>query len=313
MPPSERQGRVDRAAGAHLRQLLLRRGPYRDRWEAHAHDARRNQLSQAAVCQVIAAYLWETGDRDDTDRALSRKLKDRVSRALNGESLSLETLRWFEKAFQLSPHDAQRVHELYRGNLHPLTIIGAMPPPDPASGIRPLAHETTLLFEHHVIGRDGRPARHHTQQTIRSLVDGLASYQYRIDTPEAEVRVTRGGTAGQFYAIGHHYYAADITFPHSLRYGEERYLDYWTILHYSAPPAPEFRRGSHQRVEHLDMRVEFHQERLPRNLWWAEWSDYRDLRRGVVDREAVSLDEERSAHRYLEAIERTVVGFYWEW
>ena len=25
------------------------------------------------------------------------------------------------------------------------------------------------------------------------------------------------------------------------------------------------------------------------------------------------LDEEHSAHRYLEAIEHTVVGFYWEW
>ena len=313
MPPSEQQGRLQRAAGAHLRQLLLRQGPYRDRWEAHAHDVRRSQLSQAAICQVIAGHLWETGDRDETDHALSRKLKDRVSRALNGDGLSLQTLRWFEEAFALSPHDAQRVHELYRGNLHPLTIIGTMPPPGPASGIRPPVHETTLLFEHHVIGRDGLPARHHTQQTIRSVVDGLTSYQYRIDTAEAEVRVTRGGTAGQLYAIGHGFYAVDITFPHPLLYGEERYLDYWTLLHYSAAPEPEFRRGSHPRTEHLDMRVEFSPGKLPANLCWAEWSDYRDLRGGIVDAEAVRLDEERSAHRYLEAIERTVVGFYWEW
>ena len=27
----------------------------------------------------------------------------------------------------------------------------------------------------------------------------------------------------------------------------------------------------------------------------------------------VPLDEELSAHRYLEAIEHTVVGYYWEW
>jgi len=27
----------------------------------------------------------------------------------------------------------------------------------------------------------------------------------------------------------------------------------------------------------------------------------------------MTLDEEHSAHRYLDAIEHTVVGFYWEW
>jgi hypothetical protein len=27
----------------------------------------------------------------------------------------------------------------------------------------------------------------------------------------------------------------------------------------------------------------------------------------------IALDEELSAHRYLEAIEQTVVGYHWEW
>jgi len=61
------------------------------------------------------------------------------------------------------------------------------------------------------------------------------------------------------------------------------------------------------------MRVEFHEKKLPNRLWWAEWEDYRDLHRGIVEREEISLDEERSAHRYLEYIEHTVVGFYWGW
>lgn len=181
------------------------------------------------------------------------------------------------------------------------------------SGIRPPDHRTTLLFEHHYVGRDGLPVHHHSQQTIYSLVEGLTSYQYRFDTAEAEVRVKRGGTAGEAYPIGHGYYAIDINFPHPLEFGQSQYLDYWTNFHYSEAPLPEFRRGTHQRVEHLDMRVEFHRDKLPRQLWWAEWSNYIDIHRDVVEREDVTLDEERSAHKYLDAIEHTVVGFYWEW
>lgn len=313
MSPNERQLRGQRAAGLHLRLLLLRPGPYRDAWEEHAHGAPPDEIIQAAVCQVIADDLWEVGERDDTETDLPRRLKDRVYRALTGQGISLETLRWLKRAFRLSPHDAQRVDELYRGDIAPTTIIGQLPPPHPTSGIRPHEHETTLLFEHHVLGRDGLPSRHHSQQNIRALVDGMTSYQYRIDTPDADIRVRRGGTPGKIYAIGNDYYAVDITFPHPLHYGEQRYLDYWTIFHYSQPPPREFRRGTHQRVEHLDMRVEFHEQKMPGRLWWAEWEDYRDVQGGLVDRVALTLDEEHSAHRYLEAIEHTVVGFYWDW
>ncbi len=259
---------------------------------------------------VIAEHLYETGAHDEADTGLARALKDRVSRALSGSGLSLETLRWFEAAFRLSRHDAQRVHELYRGDLRPTVIAGKLPPP---SGAMTSGHETTLLFEHHFIGRDGVPARHHTQQTIRALVDGMTSYQYRIDTPEADVRLVRGGQVSPVYQLSEQLWAVDITFHHPLRYGEEAYFDYWTIFRYSQPPAAEFRRGSHRRVEHIDLRLEFHAGRLPGKLWWAEWADYRGPDEAIVEREAVTLDEELSAHRYLEAMEHTVVGYYWEW
>ncbi len=310
MPQSERQVRGQRAAGLHLRQLLLQPGPYRDEWEQHAHDVPPEEIRQEAVCRVIAEYLYEAGEHDETDIRLARTLKDRVSRAFSGRGLSLQTLRWIEAAFDLSPRDAQRVHELYRGNLRPTVIVGRLPPITDGSRSR---HETTLLFEHHVIGRDGVPARHHTQQTFRSLVDGMTSYQYRIDTPEADVRVVRGGQVGPVYQIGEQLWAVDISFHHPLLYGDEAYVDYWTIFHYSQRPAPEFRRGAHQRVEHVDMRLEFHPGCLPRRLWWAEWADYRSPDEAIVERAPVALDEELSAHRYLEAMEDTVVGYYWEW
>lgn len=313
MPPRERQAPGQRAAGRQLRTLLLQVGLYRDRWAAAARRVDADALNQAAVCQVIADYLYDTGQYPDTAVDLPRQLKDKVSRALSGQKLSPDTLRWFVEAFRLSPHDTQRVYDLYHGIIEPATIIGSLPPPAPQSGIRSPDHRTTLLFEHHYLGKDGLPVHHHTQQTIYALTDGLSSYQYRIDTPDAEVRVKRGGAPGTMQAIGHGYHAIDITFPRPLAYGETQYLDYWTNFHYAAPPPLEFRRGAHQRVEHLDMRVEFHRAKLPAHLWWAEWSDYRDLERDVIDRAEVTLDEERSAHKYLDAIEQTVVGFYWEW
>jgi hypothetical protein len=313
MPPSKQQRRGQRAAARHLRVLLLRRGGYRDRWEAYAHDITPGEVSQSAVCQVVAQYLWDTGDRSERDVQLPRKLKDRISRALTDEDLSLETLRWLVAAFRLSADDARRVYELYRADILPRTIVGDLPPPGPPGTVRIPVHQTALLFEHHFVGAAGLPVRHHTQQTIFSLVDGLESYRYGIDTPDAAVRVRRGGTPSPVYPVGDAHYALDIVFPHPLRYGEEHYLDYWTLLHYSAPPPLEFRRAAHQRVEHLDMRIEFHPQKQPARLWWAQWRDYRDVPGEFIEREVMTLDEEHSARRYLDAMERAVVGFCWEW
>jgi hypothetical protein len=302
--------RGQRAAGLHLRQLLLRPGPYRDRWERLARDAGPDEIRQDAVGQVVAEHLQETGERGETDTNLARTLKDRVSRALGGRGLSLETLRWFEAAFVLSRNDQQRIRELYRGVLHPTVISGSLTPP--LTTKKP-GHETTLLFEHHFLGPDGVPDRHHTQQTVRSLTDGLESYQYLIDTPEAEIIVNRGGRRSDVYRLTKELWAVDIQFHQPLRYGEEAYFDCLTVFHYSRPPSTEFRRATHRRVEHLDMRIEFHPDRQPRRLWWAQWADYREPAEAIVEQDELTLDPERSAHRYLEAIEHTVVGFYWDW
>jgi hypothetical protein len=316
--PGNQQVPGQQAAGYQLQALLLRVGIYREQWENAARHGnrviKRDEVNQAAVCDVLAQYLYDNG-HPDTDTRLARQLKDKVSRALRGKGLGPETLELFAEAFSLSPHDRQRLYSVYDGHIELIEIIGQLVPPPPDSGIRPPDHRTALLFEHHLVGRHGLPVNHHTQQTIYSAVDGLASYQYGIDTAEADVRVKRGGTAGEIYPIGNGYYGIDIKFPRPLGFRDIHYLDYWTNFRYSAaaPPPPEFRRGTHQRVEHLDMRVEFHRDKLPRRIWWAEWSDYLDVNRNIVQRQQVELDDEHSVHRYLDAIEHAVVGFYWEW
>jgi hypothetical protein len=58
------------------------------------------------------------------------------------------------------------------------------------------------------------------------------------------------------------------------------------------------------------LRVEFHPGRLPAGVWWASWDG---VDGDIIKQEAVGLDRQHSAHRYLRFIEKTVAGFYWRW
>lgn len=103
-----------RAASEYLRWLLLRPGPYREEWEQYAHHVRPGEVNQRAVCQTMALYLYTTGERDEHDLTVARALKDRVSRALGGKGITLETIRWFEETFGFTPQDSQQLRALYR-------------------------------------------------------------------------------------------------------------------------------------------------------------------------------------------------------
>jgi hypothetical protein len=76
------------------------------------------------------------------------------------------------------------------------------------------------------------------------------------------------------------------------------------------PPASEFRRIVQYFVENLDIRVEFHPDKLPRNVVWAVWDG---MAGPIVDREPAVLDDQFAVHRYLRLAEKTAVGFHWDW
>ena len=76
------------------------------------------------------------------------------------------------------------------------------------------------------------------------------------------------------------------------------------------PAEREYRRAVMRRVDNLDMRIEFHPSRLPAQVWWAHWDG---IEGEVIQREAVTLDSQCSVHRYLRSVDKTVVGFYWQW
>jgi len=106
-------------AGQLLRNLLTSRTAYRRRWQQHARRMRQAEVSYAGVSQVVALYLWDQGLKPDTDTDLPRRLRDRVSRALQGEQLTYETLTWITEAFDFNAADSHDVWCAFSGSGHP--------------------------------------------------------------------------------------------------------------------------------------------------------------------------------------------------
>ncbi|MGH7928988.1 MAG: hypothetical protein ACREQV_14460 [Candidatus Binatia bacterium] len=147
-----------RGAAVYLRDLLLRPGAYRRRWERRADRTRGREVNQRAVCKVLASKLWEEGEEVN-----EASLKDRVSRALRGEVLSLETLELFISAFRVTDEHAETLRQLWEGTQQAPVIIGDLEPPEEVSGHQAPNHKILMLHEHHWLGPDGLPARHRTQ------------------------------------------------------------------------------------------------------------------------------------------------------
>ena len=119
------------------------------------------------------------------------------------------------------------------------------------------------------------------------------------------------GLAGPVYQPVTELFVVDMLLAKPLAAGETATLEYSSSFHYAAPPPPEFRRVVQDFVENLDIRVEFHPDRLPANVVWAVWDgmDGPDRRAGT----RVTLDSQFAAHRYLRLAEKTTVGFHWDW
>jgi hypothetical protein len=65
-----------------------------------------------------------------------------------------------------------------------------------------------------------------------------------------------------------------------------------------------------RRLENVDIRVEFHLDKLSAGVWWATWDG---VEGEVLEQEPVTLDSQCSVHRYLRFIEKAVAGFHWSW
>jgi hypothetical protein len=72
----------------------------------------------------------------------------------------------------------------------------------------------------------------------------------------------------------------------------------------------EQRQAVLRNLENLDMRVEFHADRLPAKVWWARWDG---VEGDVIEQQQVPLDSQHAVHRFMRSVSKTVVGFRWEW
>ncbi len=69
--------------------------------------------------------------------------------------------------------------------------------------------------------------------------------------------------------------STEILLARTLDLGETITLEYWITYRFPGDPEDpaerEFRRAVMRHVENLDMRVEFHPDKLPAQVWWAHW------------------------------------------
>lgn len=297
------------ATAVYLRDLLTRPGPYRARWLRHARRTPQGGINQAAVAQVLAAYMWDTGEVDDRDRDLPRRLKDLVSRALGGKALPPRTLQMFIAAFGVTADDAQQLLAASIGEPTGRWVVvcgGARPPEAPAR-----TYETISLHEFHVVGPDRIPTEHRTVQGILATAP-LASYRYMFDTSAVAIDIVRGGYSSPVYETeSQGLFAVDINLTTPLEAGETASFEYRTVFGYPEPPEPAFRRVARKRVENAEINVRFHPECLPRAIWWRVW-DAVDFE-VVISSERVQLDADHTVHRFVRTLEGRGVGFAWEW
>jgi hypothetical protein len=310
-----------RAASDYLQQLLLKPGGYRQAWEQHAARERPGTINQLAVAEVLARHL-RSSPRTASDAALGpQQLKDTVSRALTGRLLSKSALSLFIDAFGMSEHESDRLWRLWNGSATISVMSGTHAVPtcseqDLDAAIGPRQHQTLSMHDHVWVGSDGRIDRGRHLQVIEANAQGVDRIPFICDTNVLTLEVGQGckELTGEVRRIGPDVFATQILLARTLDLGETLTFEYWLSYRYPDNPRDpaerQYRRGVLRQLDNLDVRIEFHPDRLPGRVWWAHW-DGGDG--SVLEREAVSLDSQHSAHRYLRSVEKTVVGFYWEW
>lgn len=322
MPSSDTKRQDSRRAASHyLQQLLLKPGAYRQSWEQYVSRERRGTINQLAVAEVIARHLWSAPRSPADAEVTPNQLKDTVSRALTGRLLSRPALTLFIESFGFSEHEAARLWRLWNGSASIGVMAGSHAVPaqtqrELAEMLGPPRHQTLSLHDHVYVGGDGRIDRVRMLQVIEAIAQGVDRIPFLCDPNVLTVEVAQGGKelSGKVQQIRDDMCYSEILLARTLDLGETITLEYWITYRYPGDPADpaerEFRRAVMRHAENLDMRVEFHPDRRPAQVWWAHW-DGADG--DVIGREPVTLDSQCSVHRYVRSLDKTVVGFCWQW
>ncbi|MEU6728449.1 hypothetical protein ABZ917_32480 [Nonomuraea wenchangensis] len=294
-----------RATGRLLDRLLLEREEYRMQWQYHQQRRPGTGVNRAAVAEVISGHLYDMGERPDSTTA--RHIKDRVGRAIAGQVLSSETLRWFIEAFRMSPEDQDLLREAFA---HGRTTM-ALPPVNTLqkrqSLPRPQRHRTVMLFERRIIDATGQAVSHHSQHTIMAREDGVDRYPCFLSSRLANVIMVHGGQVEKPCRPP----LIEIVLSRSLRQGETTSFAFERAFQRIDGVDTEYRRVANELTQNLDIVVQFDPRRLPSRVWWTEWDDHQAG--NVLQEELVTLDGDHRAHCFLPYMMNAAAGFRWTW
>lgn len=289
--------------------LLSEHDSYRRLWRAHMDRTPVAAVQQSAVARVLAEHLWESGQIDESDDQLPRRLKDTVARALSGRHLSPRTLRLFVEAFSISQgHRAQLWRSLENElGQHPL---GPVPGPSLARPGDPRARdwEPTLLHEQVSITPQGQLARRQVVLVVRAL-DLLTRVRLPV-APARERVVVRHGLMPGPAATGAG--CEDLQLAEPLPAGEAALLRY-DLLPVVAAPITEVRTDL-DRVgasSTVILQVHFHPGRLPGQVWRRRWPGQAPETSG--ERQATRLGPRHDVQQVVSGLCEGALGFSWQW
>lgn len=119
MPPPRTRSALRRQARMRTVELLcslLREDPdIRAKWSPYAPGGGHG-IHQGALARVLAEYQWQIGEELLSNTDLPRRLKDTVSRALSGKTLSRRTLTLFILAFEVDDATAKELWVTWEGS-----------------------------------------------------------------------------------------------------------------------------------------------------------------------------------------------------
>ncbi|WP_237200560.1 hypothetical protein [Rothia nasimurium] len=169
-----------------LRSLLLK-PVYRDKWSRYVQRRRGDSINQRAVATFIAYELSDYSGQD-IDPAT---IKDRVSRALNGDTLSGSTAHMFATAFGFT---AEEERELSRtialANLHKKLTANSGKVLEASESPYTAISTSMEAF----VDAFGYIKYFHYTEVIISESDELTEIASRFESPTSTVTLLEGGT-----------------------------------------------------------------------------------------------------------------------
>lgn len=215
---------------------LLYKPEYRDKWVRYVQRRRGNSINQRAVAALIAYELSELQNTTIDPHTI----KDRVSRALKGETISEATAQMFIDAFDFAPEHAKELirsvqdHERFR------KVLDAPKDPTARQDNRDTDCRSLSTMMECSVDAFGFIRHFEVTEAILILKDGLQEFDLRFEANPANCHLLEGGTLKTYQSVQAptvspeeeeaHLYELLVEFDRPLQAGEVHQIRYRVSL-----------------------------------------------------------------------------------